>query len=69
MIIQYQIISPENIHASNILQTEQVIHKNIYVHVHVHETAIKENETMNLKEGKEGYMRGFGGRKGEGKVM
>lgn len=28
---QYQIVSPENIHTSNIMQTKQAILRNIYV--------------------------------------
>lgn len=32
-------------------------------------TLLMEKEGMNLKEGKEEYMRGCGGRKGNGKIM
>ena len=53
LVIQCQKISPENEHASNILQTEQVIC--IYV------TTINslKKEAMNLRENKEGYMGGL----------
>jgi hypothetical protein len=35
-VIQYQVVSPENIHAWNIIQTGQVVSRNIYVYTHVY---------------------------------
>lgn len=45
--VRDQMISPENMHTSNIIQTGQVIVRNTHIHV----TTINENEVMNVKEG------------------
>ena len=60
MVDKYQVVSPENIHISNIIQTEQVLVENADMH------AIIMKEDMNLKESKEGQRGGLGGRKGKG---
>lgn len=49
---------PENIHMSDIILTDHVIFRNIYVYTYVHITKSNENKAMNLKENKE-YMREF----------
>lgn len=51
-VVQYQMVSPENIYASNILQMEQVIFRNIYVDTYIHVVTINGKEVTNLKEGK-----------------
>jgi chorismate-pyruvate lyase len=45
---------PENIHTSNILQTNQVTFRNIYVYAPtcIHVTTISEKNATDLKEGK-----------------
>lgn len=48
-----------NIHATNIIQIEEVIVRNKYVNIYVHKT----KEKTKLKESKEGYMGGFVERK------
>lgn len=57
-------VSPENMRTVNIIWTQQVIFRSIYVYAntHTHIIAIDE-ETMNLKERWEEYVRGFGERK------
>lgn len=57
MIIQHQMVSPENILTSNIVHTDEVTFRNMYVYTctYMH---IKANEkrAMNLKENKGGYI-------------
>ena len=36
LVIQYQMISPENIHTSNIAKTEQIILRNIFVYIYIY---------------------------------
>lgn len=66
---QYKIVSSENIYASNIPWTEQIIFRNTYVYLYtyksMHVTRIMNKEPMNLKECKEEYMSGL--EKGKGK--
>ena len=52
-VIQYQMVSPENIHKSNIIQADQAVFMYLGTHKHKMKT-----ETMNLKERKEGYTEG-----------
>lgn len=42
---------PENTHTTNIILTEKVLFRNIYVYTHINAT-INEKASMNLKEGK-----------------
>lgn len=49
----------ENIHTANIIWTQHVIFRNTYGCT---------KEVMNLKDIGEGYMRGFGGKKGQGEM-
>lgn len=60
-------VSPENIHASNIIQTEQVTFKDMYVYTHTHQQSI-EKEFMNSKESKDEYIGGVKGEK-EGRMI
>lgn len=63
-----QIDNPENIHTSNMIQIEQAIHKNIYVHTFTyvyiktinenigHEFEVKERYILAREEKREGEM-------------
>lgn len=51
--------SPENIHTSNSIQTEQVIFRNTYEYPYTHSMAISKEEAMNLKVSGEGNMGEF----------
>lgn len=70
-IDQCQMVYPENIHRSNIIQTEQVIFRNVYVYsyTHVHVRISGEKEAMNLKESGEGYLEELGGSKWKGEML
>ena len=58
--IQYQQLRPENTPVGTILQTDQVILRNIYAHTYMHGTTISTTEeAMNLKENKEGIWAGL----------
>lgn len=59
-------VSAENVHTSNIIWTGQVTFGNTYVYTYTYMHEIMGKEAMNLQEGKEGYMKKFGGRKGKG---
>lgn len=43
--------------------------RSIFVHRYIHSIITNEKEVMNLRESQERYMRGFGERKGKGKIM
>lgn len=66
----YQIVSPPNMHASNIIQTELVIFVNIYAftYTYMHVTTLKK-WAMILKDSKERYMGVSGGRKEEREIL
>lgn len=64
MVIQYQMVSSENIHVSNIIQTEQVISRNIYIYI-MHLTSIVEKKAMDLTQKQGTIMGGLGRRKGK----
>lgn len=65
----------ENIHINGIIWTEQVVFRNIciciyiYTHICIHiyvlVTTINKNEFMNLKDNREGYIEGLGGKRGK----
>lgn len=38
-------------------------------HTHTHKITMNEEETKNLKDNGEGYIEGFGGRKGKGEML
>lgn len=69
MLVHYQVLCSENIHTNNTTQTGKVIFRNmcVYIHTCMH-IIIKKTEAMNLKESKEEYMEGFGGRNWKGKL-
>lgn len=57
-------VSPENMRTVNIIWTQQVIFRSIYVYVNTRTHTITiDEETMNLKERWEEYVRGFGEKK------
>lgn len=65
-----QMVMCKIIHASNIISTEQVVSRNITVCLCVCACVmIMEKKAINLKESKEVYMEGFGGRKGNVKTI
>lgn len=81
LVIPYLLASPENVHTSNIIQTEQVVfiiytyYMCVYyiiltLHIicitFVATTKLKK-EAMNLKESKEGHIEGLKGEKGRRK--
>jgi hypothetical protein len=58
LVIQHQVVSHEIIHASNIMQINQVafICLGIYISIHMYmHITITKKEAMNLKESKEKY--------------
>lgn len=50
-------VSPGNIHTSYIIQSEQVVFKNIYAYTYISITTSNEKEVMDLKEKKRGHRR------------
>lgn len=59
-----------NIHTVSIIESQQVIFRNIYVHTYIHEVVIcwnKQKEVMNLKESWKEYILGLEGGKGKEK--
>lgn len=58
-------VSPGNIHTSYIIQSVQVVFKNIYAYTYISITTSNEKEVMDLKEKKEEDTEEFG--KGERK--
>ena len=44
-------------------------HTHTHTHTHTYVTTVNDKEGTNLKESKEGYMRGFGRRKGKGEMI
>lgn len=61
LLIQYQTVSPENIHRSNIIQNKQVVF--VYTEIYItHVMVINELGAINLERSKKGE---FGRRKGK----
>lgn len=57
--IQYGMVIPENSHMSSIMQTEQMIFRNIYVSAFMHKRTINERkEYIHLKGSKRSIWRG-----------
>jgi hypothetical protein len=55
LLIQYQMVSPENKHTSNIIQTEEFIFRNIYMYLHIH-ICMKQQKGHGFdRESKEGF--------------
>lgn len=53
--VQCQVVSPENTHASNILQTEQVVFRNTYVYAYTYVNTIAISEKRrHVSEGEQG---------------
>lgn len=71
MVVQCLMVSYENIHASNIIWTQQFIFRNMYVYTSTYMPTIiiSIKEAVNLNESWEGYMGGFGGKKGKGENL
>lgn len=68
LVAHYQILSPESIHISNIILTEQVLVRTIYVYMNAYMHVI----TISRKRGHEFDREGewhVGGRKGEGEIL
>lgn len=68
LVMQYEVVSPKNIHMSNIILTEQIIFRNMCVqaYTYTHVTIIKKG-AMSLKENKKEYMGGTAGKNGKRK--
>lgn len=65
-------VRPENIHTGSIVQTKQVIFRNIHLYIHVNvcnNNYLKRKEDMNLKEGEEHHMRELGEKKRKGDLL
>ena len=70
LIIQHQIVIPENIHRNNIIQTKQLIFRNIHVCTHTYAyNAINAKETMNFRENGEKGIGVFGGTRVKGEIL
>lgn len=67
MIVQCQMVSPENLHIESIVLTERLFYDSLFLgtcqYTYVHSITM-----TNEKESEEGYKKGFGGRKGEGET-
>lgn len=68
MVIQLQMVGPENTHTINIILTEKVTFRNIYVYTYINATTINEKAAMNSKESKGRCMERFGARR-KGEIM
>lgn len=44
LFIQYQVVSPENIHLSNTIQTKQVVSRHVYVCAYMHGTTVHDKK-------------------------
>ena len=73
-------VSSENTHVSNIIQTVQAVliirnihrYRYTYIYIRLHVTTINEKEAMNLKESREAWRRVYEGilrGEGEGEMM
>ena len=58
----YQMTSSTNLHASNIIETEKPMFRNIYEYTYMQVITISKKEGMVLKKSKKRYMGGFGER-------
>lgn len=65
--IQHQMVSPENMHTNNIIQTEKVEFRNMDVYTHMQ--AITINERRGHKFESKGYMKGFEGKEKKREMM
>lgn len=65
---QNQDFRPESIHVKNIIYTEQIVSRAIYVQIFNHAMTVNENQCHAQRGGQEDIGR-FGQREGEGGVM
>lgn len=61
LVVQGQVVSPEDIHISNIW-TQQVLFRNIYACTHMHMGIIGEKVALKVKENLEGEREGLEGK-------
>lgn len=66
LAVQYQAVSPENIHMGSIKQTEQVTCKNKHAYTYNLVTTVNDKRGHDLKNSKERFIRW---KKGKGEVM
>lgn len=59
----------KHMHMGNIIQTEQIIGRAMYVHVYLYAFNNNEKEAMHLKETKKSYMCKFRWRKWKGEII
>lgn len=72
MVTQYPIVSPENMHTTNIRQAEWVIFSNTYEYTYTcicMQPQLIQNELIHMKESGEGERRRFGDSKGKGEMI
>lgn len=62
-VFQQQMVSPEPIYTSNIIQTEWIMFRICY------QQQLKKKKAMNMKEVRDGYLGGFSRRKGRRRVL
>lgn len=69
MLIQYQIVIPENIQTGSIIQTEKVIFRNTYIHICIYILIIDiyVGTTMEAMNRRTSIWEGLERRKGQGK--
>lgn len=70
LVFQRTMLSSKSLYTSSIIQTEQVIFKNVsvYIHTNMHATLVKD-KTINFKVSRERYLREFRVRKGNGGMI
>lgn len=61
--IHHQVISPDHLHRGNNAQTEQVVLKNLYVHMHI--TTVNKKRGYEFKRARRGVWEVLEGGKGE----
>jgi hypothetical protein len=66
LVVQCQMISLGNIHTSNIIRIISRLYSGRHVYIDIQEQLMRK-EGMDLKESRDGHMRRFRGREGEGK--
>lgn len=61
-------VSSENIYPSNVIQTENITFKDLYVYIYMHAKTILERD-YKFKRNKEGYMGVYSQRKGKEEML
>lgn len=70
LVVQCQMVRPDNIYASKIIRTQQIIFMTyLYTKTYTHAIMLKEGRGHQLKENWEKYVEEFGVRKGKGKCV